>query len=198
MGGMAMLGVGGIASKFLFPQRPIVSPLPRGSSSPVCEGRSPTASDAEGPYYAPASPNRNDLRSAQHGGRDLLLRGRVLDRACRPMGGAVVDVWHADPRGRYDNVDYGYRGHFFAESDGSYVLRTTLPASYVFEGFFRAPHIHVKARAENTPLLTTQIYFPLDPEKNARDMQFDPARLVTLHEAPDVLEATFDFVLEAG
>jgi protocatechuate 3,4-dioxygenase beta subunit len=33
-----------------------------------------------------------------------------FDRHCRPLGGALVDVWHADDKGEYDNTGFRYRG----------------------------------------------------------------------------------------
>jgi protocatechuate 3,4-dioxygenase beta subunit len=35
----------------------------------------------------------------------------VLTRSCRPVAQTLVDLWHADERGEYDNGGFRYRGH---------------------------------------------------------------------------------------
>ena len=56
-------------------------------------------------------PERGDLREPGAGGSPFELSGFVLTRSCRPLSGAVVDLWHADDKDEYDNVGFRYRGH---------------------------------------------------------------------------------------
>ena len=80
--------------------------------TPSChDGHEPTARETEGPFFKPRSPERSDLREPGAGGRPFELSGFVLTRSCRPLSGAVVDLWHADDKGEYDNVGFRYRGH---------------------------------------------------------------------------------------
>ncbi|HSL78755.1 MAG TPA: intradiol ring-cleavage dioxygenase, partial [Pseudolabrys sp.] len=80
--------------------------------TPAChDGDEPTIRQTEGPFFKPKSPERSDLREPGAGGRPFELSGFVLTRRCRPLGGAVVDLWHADDKGEYDNSGFRYRGH---------------------------------------------------------------------------------------
>ena len=77
--------------------------------TPSChDGHEPTVRETEGPFFKPRSPERSDLREPGAGGRPFELSGFVLTRSCRPLSGAVVDLWHADDKGEYDNVGFRY------------------------------------------------------------------------------------------
>jgi Dioxygenase len=62
-----------------------------------------TIPQIEGPFFKPRSPRRSDLREPGIAGRPVELSGLVLTRACRPVAGALVDLWQADDNGEYDN-----------------------------------------------------------------------------------------------
>jgi protocatechuate 3,4-dioxygenase beta subunit len=160
--------------------------------TPAChDGDAPTVRQTEGPFFKPSSPARADLREAGGRGRPLELAGFVLTRRCRPLAGAVVDLWHADEQGDYDNSGFRYRGHVLAAADGSYRFRTIMPAFY--SG--RTRHYHVKVQAPGSRLLTTQLYFPNEAE-NRRDGLFRRELLMRVTDAGDGLAARFDFVLD--
>jgi protocatechuate 3,4-dioxygenase beta subunit len=36
------------------------------------------------------------------------INGQVLTRSCRPIERALVDLWHADERGEYDNAGFRF------------------------------------------------------------------------------------------
>lgn len=146
-----------------------------------------TPPQTAGPFYTPDTPQRTSLREAGIDGAPLLLSGVVLGTDCRPVPGALLDFWHADANGVYDNEGYKLRGHQFADENGRYALETILPGLYPG----RTRHIHVIVQAPNRPPLTTQLYFPDEPG-NARDGLFDPALLVT-RDGEET--AVFDFVL---
>lgn len=138
--GLAAIGVSGLASKFVFPQALVALPLADTNDAvapiPGCRAM-PTVLQAEGPYYTPNLPRRGQLGQSGSG-RIVHLSGRVTDTDCRPISGAVVDVWHADELGAYDNVGYGYRGHVHTDVDGRYAFSSILPGHYYFEGIWRA------------------------------------------------------------
>jgi protocatechuate 3,4-dioxygenase beta subunit len=162
------------------------------SPTPACDdGDEPTARQTEGPFYKPRSPQRMDLREPGSRGRPVELVGFVLNRRCRPLAGALVDLWHADERGDYDNSGFRYRGHVLSSADGSYRFRTIVPA--VYPG--RTRHYHVKVQSPGARLLTTQLYFPDEPE-NRRDGLFRRDLLMRVASAGDGLAARFDFVLD--
>jgi len=159
--------------------------------TPSCrDGDEPTVRQTEGPFFKPKSPERSDLREAGAGGRSFELSGFVLTRSCRPLQGAVVDLWHANERGEYDNAGFRYRGHVITGSDGSFRFRTIVPA--VYSG--RTRHYHVKVQAPGSRLLTTQLYFPEEPA-NLRDGLFQRELMMRVADAGDGVAGRFDFVL---
>jgi protocatechuate 3,4-dioxygenase beta subunit len=145
-----------------------------------------TRQQTEGPFFKPKSPMRSDLRSELKG-TPVTLTGFVLTRDCRPVVNALVDLWHADADGEYDNRGYRGRGHQFTDAQGRYRFLTIRPARYTG----RTPHYHVKVQAANGPVLTTQLYFPGEPA-NRRDPIYRRELDMTFNGAVD---ARFDFVL---
>jgi protocatechuate 3,4-dioxygenase beta subunit len=161
-------------------------------ATPQChDGDEPTIRQTEGPYFKPSSPQRGDLVEAGTKGRLVELSGQVLTRACRPVAGALLDLWHADEWGEYDNKTFRYRGHLFSDADGRYRFRTIVPA--IYPG--RTRHYHVKVQAPQQAVLTTQLYFPDEPG-NRRDGLFRRELVMRTADAGDGLAARFDFVLD--
>jgi protocatechuate 3,4-dioxygenase beta subunit len=161
--------------------------------TPQChDGDAPTVRQTEGPYFKPSSPQRADLVEPNSNARLVELSGRVLTRSCRPLPQALVDLWHADERGEYDNGGFRYRGHLFTDAEGGFRFRTILPALYI--GRTRHYH-HVKVQAPQQRVLTTQLYFPDEP-MNRRDGLFRRELVMRTAEAGDALAARFDFVLD--
>jgi protocatechuate 3,4-dioxygenase beta subunit len=159
--------------------------------TPSCrDGDEPTIRETEGPFFKPRSPERSDLREPGSKGDPLELSGFVLARSCRPLRGAVVDLWHADENGEYDNVGFRYRGHVITAPDGAFRFRTIVPALYPG----RTRHYHVKVHAPGSRLLTTQLYFPNEPA-NLRDGLFQRELLMRVGDAGDGRTGRFDFVL---
>jgi protocatechuate 3,4-dioxygenase beta subunit len=160
--------------------------------TPAChDGDEPTVRQTEGPFFKPSSPERGGLRGPGAGGRPLKLSGFVLTRRCRPLPGAVVDLWHADDKGEYDNTGFRYRGHIITGLDGSFRFHTIMPAVYAG----RTRHYHVKVQAPGSRLLTTQLYFPSEPA-NRRDGLFRRELLMHVADAGEGLAGRFDFVLD--
>jgi protocatechuate 3,4-dioxygenase beta subunit len=159
--------------------------------TPECRDEDdPTAEQTEGPFHKPRSPRRADLREPGTAGRPLTLAGQVLTRFCKPVAGAVVDFWHADEKGDYDNIGFRYRGHLLTDAQGRYQFHTIVPALYPG----RTRHYHVKIIGGGQRGLTTQLYFPNEPA-NRRDGLFRRELLMKLTESSDGLAAAFTFVL---
>ena len=164
--------------------------------TPTCDDgddHDSTPRQTAGPFFTPDSPERASLREAGLSGTLLVVTGRVLTTTCEPVPHALLDLWHADDAGDYDNEGFRYRGHQFADAEGRYRLETVVPGHYPG----RVRHIHVHAQAPNNPILTTQLYFPDDPG-NARDGLFRETCLMAVTNTPDGQEATFDFILDLG
>jgi protocatechuate 3,4-dioxygenase beta subunit len=158
--------------------------------TPACDA-GPTVRQTEGPFFKPRSPQRADLREPGMGGRAVELSGTVLTRGCRPVAGALVDLWHADDKGDYDERGNRCRGHVFTDAEGRYRFRTIMPAVYTG----RTRHYHVKVQAPGRPVLTTQLYFPDEP-LNRRDGLFRRELLMRVAQGEGGLTARFDFVLD--
>jgi protocatechuate 3,4-dioxygenase beta subunit len=162
--------------------------------TPSCEaGGATTPRQTEGPFFTRNSPERQSLLEPGVKGRALELIGLVVTRNCKPVAGALLDFWQADAAGAYDNSGFRLRGHQFASREGAYRLRTIMPAQYTG----RTAHIHVKVQAPNQPVLTTQLYFPDQPQ-NARDPLFRPELLMRVSKDGEALQGRFDFVLETA
>jgi len=147
-----------------------------------------TARQTEGPFFKTSTPQRNSL--LEKGDQNVLVvSGLVLSAQCKPVAHALLDFWHADGLGDYDNQGFRYRGHQFTDAQGRFRLETIVPAEYPG----RARHIHVKVQAPGKRVLTTQLYFPGDPG-NARDALYR-ADLALRVQKPG--ESAFDFVVEA-
>jgi protocatechuate 3,4-dioxygenase beta subunit len=154
-----------------------------------------TPAQTEGPYFTPNSPERTSLLEPDMAGTPLTVTGYVLSTGCQPVAGALLDVWHADDSGEYDNVGYRLRGHQFTDSAGRYTLETIVPGLYTG----RTRHIHLKVQAPNAPVLTTQLYFPADAARNARDGIYSADLLMDIQEGANGGQVgRFDFVVRTA
>jgi protocatechuate 3,4-dioxygenase beta subunit len=147
-----------------------------------------TPRQTEGPFFTPNSPKRISLLEGKEKTR-FILTGTVLTAQCKPVPNALLDFWHSDEKGEYDNRGFRYRGHQHADGQGRYRLETIVPAQYTG----RTRHFHVKVQAPGGRILTTQLYFPGDPG-NPHDFLFRPELAM---KAPKRGEGSFDFVVEA-
>jgi protocatechuate 3,4-dioxygenase beta subunit len=151
-----------------------------------------TPPQTAGPFFKPRSPERKSLLEPGIQGVKISLEGNVRSTKCKPVPGALVDIWQADGSGTYDNAGYKLRGHQFADAAGKYHFETIVPG--VYPG--RTRHFHVRVQAPNRPVLTTQLYFPGEPE-NKRDFIFNNKLVVALSDS-GAKTARFDFVLDLG
>ena len=159
--------------------------------TPAChDGDAPTEEQIEGPFFKPRSPMRADLVEARTRGRVFEVSGQVVTRSCRPVANALLDLWHADENGDYDNDGFTYRGHLFADADGRYRFKTIVPAPYPG----RTRHYHFKVQAPSRPILTTQLYFPGEP-LNIFDDFYTPEMEMRVEGVPST-SGRFDFVLD--
>ncbi len=167
--------------------------------TPQCaaEGVS-TPRQTEGPFFRAGSPGRDDLVEPGSKARRVELTGFVLTRGCNPVARAVVDIWHADEQGAYDNKGFRYRGRVYTDEKGRYRIRTIVPALYPG----RTRHYHANVAAGGKLLLTTQLYFPDEPG-NRKDGLFRKELLMqVVKSAPKssakdaATAARFDFVID--
>ena len=104
-------------------------------------------------------------------GQRLYIKGRVMDLTGAVIAGAAVELWHADPRGRYPHpsdlnpaqIDPNFTGHGvqITGPDGRFAFRSTKPGPYPTStpGWWRPPHLHFQVTTQ-WDRLVTQMYFP--------------------------------------
>lgn len=162
--------------------------------TPQCDDGGPaTQQQTEGPFFRASSPDRDDLVEPGSKARQVELTGFVLTRGCNPVARAVVDLWHADDKGVYDNQGFRYRGRVYTDEKGRYRIRTIVPALYPG----RTRHYHAKVAAGGKLFLTTQLYFPDEPA-NSRDGLFRKELLMRMSKTGNATAARFDFVIDLG
>ena len=155
-----------------------------------------TESTAQGPEYKPGAPSKQgqDFAKGLQGQR-LELSGRVLNLAtCKPVQGAVLDLWQTNSSGDYDYKGFNLRGKIVTDKDGKYVLDTIYPVRLQLDGNITRPsHIHVIVGVPGQPIITTQVFFEGQP----RDFAVKDT-LVTkpVTDANGTQKANFDFVVE--
>lgn len=159
--------------------------------APTCE---PTADNIEGPFYKAGAPHRATLATARDAGERLVIAGTVLGTNCQPIADAVLDVWHADARGGYDNDGWGMRGRMKTDAKGRWQVSTIVPGRYLNGRRYRPTHVHVKLRAPGHRALTTQLYFAGDPYNDGDDF-IVPSLIMQHAKRGAVRRAAFDFVL---
>lgn len=147
-----------------------------------------TPSEEIGPMYpvAKAEDRGDDLTHAPDGGaavdgQVLYIRGQVTDLTGAAIAGAEVEIWHADPHGRYPHpcdlnpapLDPNFTGwaRITTGTDGRFRLRTTKPGPYPTStpGWWRPPHIHFQVTTENDRLVT-QMYLPGEELNDADEL----------------------------
>ena len=79
-------------------------------ATPACgDNDDITPAQTEGPYYTPNTPERMSFLEPGITGTRIVVAGYVLSTNCRPVARALLDFWHADDAGVYDNVGYKLR-----------------------------------------------------------------------------------------
>ena len=144
-----------------------------------------TPSTFSGPFYRADAPHlplgANLCRTGL--GEPLAVTGRVMAADGGPVGGAEVEVWHADGSGRYENQDpdnqpeHNLRGRLTADAEGRFHFTTIRPGGYSLPddgpvgqlarrlglSLDRPAHIHFAVSAPGHGRLVTAIFDGSDP-----------------------------------
>ena len=171
-----------------------------------CEDATPV--QTAGPFYPTRDREDEDAdltrvngRGGRAAGEVIHVRGRVLDVDCRPVAGAVVEIWQANAAGRYDHerdagnprpLDPNFQGwaEVLTDAEGRYGFKTIKPGAYPADdrGWIRPPHIHFKVSRRGYHDLVTQMYFasePLnEPDRIRRALAPDEREQVTVDFRP--------------
>ncbi len=160
----------------------------------------------EGPFYTDNPPEiqASQLASNNEVGQRMIISGRVYNLDCSEfIPNTVVDVWHANDAGQYDNAGFNLRGKVKTNDQGFYLFETILPGKYLNGGEFRPSHIHFKITPPGFETITTQLYFEGDTSiagdaaASITSGQFDARhRIIPLTKNVDgKLEGTWDIVI---
>lgn len=151
-----------------------------------------TPSQTVGPYFAYgltpqqygyplasiASPNviGADQRTPDVQGEQIRLEGRVLDGNGEPVSDAMIEIWQADPQGRYAHPadprgNVAFRGFgrcgTGTDAESRFVFDTLKPGAVDAD---QAPHINVIVFMRGLlSHLYTRVYFADEAAANARD-----------------------------
>ena len=129
-------------------------------------GTDPTTTDILGPFYRPGAPFKTDLIQPGTKGETLYFSGTVIGKDGKtPVKEALVEIWHCDETGTYDNTsdNYVYRASAKTSADGKYHFTTIMPVPYAAgQTLVRPAHIHMRISAKGVQDLVTQIYFKGD------------------------------------
>ncbi len=140
-----------------------------------------------GPFYPKRFPLDSDVdltrvkgRAANASGEVVIVSGIVSDEQCRPVEGAIVEIWQACVTGKYNHPsdtsnnsldpNFQYYGMMKSNEKGAYSFRTIRPGSYQASvSWRRPPHIHFKISLRGYEELVTQMYFAGEA-LNSRDL----------------------------
>ena len=120
---------------------------------------------------------RNGRRNGEPLGQRILVTGRVLDEAGRPVPDALIEIWQANAAGRYvhliDQHDAPFDPNFvgagrcLTDANGAYEFLTMKPGAYSWRNHpnaWRPAHIHFSVFGPSiASRLVTQMYFEDDP-----------------------------------
>ncbi|MFN0165845.1 MAG: intradiol ring-cleavage dioxygenase [Bryobacteraceae bacterium] len=164
----------------------------------ACESGHSTDPSQEGPFYRAGAPDRTALAERGMKGTPLVVSGTVSNDRCEPLRDAVLDVWHANADGAYDNQGFTLRGKIHTDAKGRYEFATIVPVPYQAGRSVRAAHIHLKVSGAGTPVLTTEIYFENDPYAKT-DRLWKPSLVMPLREGSNGSRSgRFDFRLRTN
>ncbi|MGH8960114.1 MAG: protocatechuate 3,4-dioxygenase subunit alpha [Jatrophihabitantaceae bacterium] len=160
----------------------------------------PTPSQTVGPYLTMVLPWPDGPDVAPEGTPGAIrIDGRLTDGAGEPVPDGLIEIWQADPDGRFDHPDdprgavsSGFRGFGRSETDadGAFWFRTLKPGPLpTADGAVEAPHLDVSVFARGLlNRLVTRVYFPDEPAANAEDpvlSSLEPADRALLTAVPE-------------
>ena len=140
-----------------------------------------TITEASGPSFSPALFAPMLDMSIHAGGaaqgERIIVRGRVLDEAARPVARAMVELWQANAGGRYNHPGdvhdapldphFHGEGRVFTDDQGWYEFTSIKPGAYPWRNHanaWRPNQVHFSLFGSGfAARLVTQMYFPGDP-----------------------------------
>lgn len=148
-----------------------------------------TPSQTVGPYFAYGlTPEQygypsltsiasGDLRTPDVQGKQIRIEGRVFDGNGDPVDDAMIEIWQADPQGRYAHPADTRAGNLAFKGFGRCGTGTNPEHRFVFDSVKpgavdagQAPHVNVIVFMRGLlSHLYTRIYFADEADANAKD-----------------------------
>lgn len=164
-------------------------------------------SEVTGPMFGHerVGPNDHDLTRQHEGeplGERIVVGGKVMDEAGRPVPETLIELWQCNAAGRYNHIvdnhdapldpNFTGTGRAMTDAEGNYKFITIKPGAYPWgnhENAWRPQHIHFSLFGPSfMTRLVTQMYFPGDPL-----LPLDPIfNCVDDASARDLMIAKFD------
>jgi protocatechuate 3,4-dioxygenase beta subunit len=120
----------------------------------------------EGPFYKDEKLNRFDITESKKG-IPIEYVFKVEDEHCKPVEGAIIDIWQCDTEGIYSDFkqentfnETWLRGYQITGKNGMCKFRSIFPGWYAG----RITHLHAKVQVQNKTVLTTNFFFPKEIE----------------------------------
>jgi protocatechuate 3,4-dioxygenase alpha subunit len=173
-----------------------------------------TPSQTVGPYLAIVLPWPDGPEVAlDDTPGSFILSGRLTDGAGNAVPDGLVEIWQADPDGRFAHPDdprgpsayQGFRGFGRCPTDaeGRFSFRTVKPGALPDgDGGLEAPHLDASVFARGLlHRVVTRIYFPDEVGANAADpvlAGLDPSDRALLTAVPDGDGLRFDISLQGA
>lgn len=162
-----VLGVGAYAAPLLAAERMITPAQTAGPFYPVPPIAQQTNHDTD------LTKKMGDDEVAK--GEIIVVEGRIVDVAGKPIKDAVVEIWQACTSGKYNHArddnpaalddNFQFWGRMQTSETGAYSFRTIKPGEYPG----RTPHIHYHVAADGFARVITQLYFAEEAKSNERD-----------------------------
>lgn len=166
----------------------------------------PTPSQTAGPYLAIGLAPLAAHELVEPGSPGAVtISGRLLDGEGRGVPDGAIEIWQADPDGRFPPESapgWTGLGRCLTDEDGGYRFLTLKPGRLTGPGGeAQAPHLEVLVLARGLlRQVRTRMYFPDEAEANGRDPLLsaipDPGRRATLVAAGEGGELHFDIRLQ--
>ncbi len=157
---LSMIGVTFLGTIFFSSKEKQTLPLRNACDDPV------TPPVPEGPYYKDEKLNRIDITEGKNG-TPIDYFFTVEDKDCRPIPGAIIDIWQCDANGQYSDFktentinETWLRGYQKTDKIGTCRFTSIFPGWYTG----RVTHLHAKVKINADTLLTTNFFFPKEIE----------------------------------
>ncbi|MBS1600901.1 MAG: hypothetical protein JST75_21955 [Bacteroidetes bacterium] len=167
---LSLIGLSFLATAFSPLRKNPESSLPTACGDPI------TPPVPEGPFYKDEHLNRIDITEGKPG-TPIQYVFKVEDKNCRPIKGAIVDIWQCDSHGQYSDFavensasQKWLRGFQQTNEMGECKF------SSIFPGWYdnRITHLHAKVNINNQNMLTTNFFFPKEIEQEVYSSSLYP------------------------